>query len=241
MGSKHDRPHDNEARAPRDNVLWMLVALVYIAGTGHNFFSDQHATAAEMGALRARVSALEVVASAETTTAQRKPNRRRRRVQRAGDGGADMARTVNIYTRRLTRSDGEPQRGRRVQTSQQCDDIVALQSRIAEVTAQCCDAPAGQCDEGTPATCTAGCADSLLPFFIDCKQILGPQRSMFHDVVRECQEATVARADESLAMQLALTCTDESTVADCVPMCNEELHGDLLLANIDGEDSKYSE
>ena len=41
-------------------------------------------------------------------------------------------------------------------------------------------------------------------------------------------------------MQLSLTCTDGIDTTECVPACSPELHGDLLLANIDGEDSKYS-
>lgn len=41
-------------------------------------------------------------------------------------------------------------------------------------------------------------------------------------------------------MQLSLSCTDGVDTSECVPACSAELHGDLLLATIDGEDSKYS-
>jgi hypothetical protein len=33
-----------------------------------------------------------------------------------------------------------------------------------------------------------------------------------------------------------LSCTDDVSAEECVPPCSEDLHGDLLLANIDGED-----
>ena len=62
-----------------------------------------------------------------------------------------------------------------------------------------------------------------------------------HDVVEECQAAVVARAGESLAQQLMLSCVDDTSAIDCVPTCNETLHGDLLLANIDGEVSNLPE
>ena len=41
-------------------------------------------------------------------------------------------------------------------------------------------------------------------------------------------------------MQLGVECTDGTDTVDCVPECSPELHGYMLLLNIEGEDSKLS-
>jgi hypothetical protein len=181
-----------------------------------------------------------------------------RRLQREGDG--QDAREVHIYTRSMQVADpAAPVRGRRQAqdgtggcwTSNA--DVIDVEGRTAEVNAACCSDPGDDCDSGMPTACDAECASVLLPFWQDCAVHLraagnGHRRMQsdvyhqIHRVVKECQEADVSRAGETLAMQLSLSCTDESAVsaAECVPACSRELHGDLLLATIDGEDSKYS-
>jgi hypothetical protein len=169
----------------------------------------------------------------------------RRRAQRAGGG-----QTVSIYTRQLTRHpDGGPGRGlrRRAQaTSGQMCDATTVSVRAAAVTAMCCDEPDEDCSAGHPATCNADCSDVLLPYFTDCQLAMPAEEAkVLHGVLQLCQVAIVEReeaAGESLAMQLLLSCDTGAgaDVDDCVPVCSEALHGDLLLANIDGEDSKYS-
>ena len=119
--------------------------------------------------------------------------------------------------------------------------IVPFTQRNAEVHAACCAPDRGaDCSQGVPSTCDATCAEVLLPYWDDCEAALGATASAFENVVRECQEAAVDREGASLAMQLMLTCTDGTATEACVPECTADLHGDLLLANIDGEDSKYS-
>ena len=185
----------------------------------------------------------------------------RRRVQREGDG--QDAREVHIYTRSMQVADpAAPVRGRRQAqdgiggcwTADGLVDVIDVEGRTAEVNAACCSDPGDDCDSGMPTACGAECAAVLLPFWQDCEVHLraaggnGHRRmqsdvyDQIHRVVQECQEADVSRAGETLAMQLSLSCTDESAVsaAECVPACSRELHGDLLLATIDGEDSKYS-
>ena len=60
-----------------------------------------------------------------------------------------------------------------------------------------------------------------------------------------CQAATSGVGGDSsgisLAEQLSLACTDDSLSDDeCVPECGRDLHGCLLLLNIDGDDTKLS-
>ena len=50
-----------------------------------------------------------------------------------------------------------------------CDTSDAFASRVAEVTAECCDEPAEICTDGYPATCNAGCAAVLLPMRDSCE------------------------------------------------------------------------
>ena len=161
----------------------------------------------------------------------------RRSLQRTGEN-QDGARQVNIYTRAMTRApDG---RGRRTQSARDCS-AASLPDRMDEVATSCCDGPGDDCSGGAPSTCDASCAGTLLPFWLDCEAELDKSiRSAYHAVLRQCQDATVARAGLATAMQLQLECTDGTRVESCVPECDESLHGDLLLANIDGEDTKYS-
>jgi hypothetical protein len=55
-----------------------------------------------------------------------------------------------------------------------------------------------------------------------------------------CQQAQPASTgSSSLAHEFNLVCAD-GAVDSCVPACSEALRGDLLLMNLNGEDSKYS-
>jgi len=200
------------------------------------------AVEAENVALRERVAQLEATGSSDVGINSTAP----RRLQRTGNAGG--AREVRIYTRELSRQAGGGRTGttaggghRRAQAGGTCD----VDARTAAVSAECCDEPGESCTNGAPASCNADCASELLPMWADCEDMLDKHvRAAFHAVVRECQEAVVERemaaGDETLAMQLMLSCDGGEETGDCVPACNADLHGDLLLANIDGEDSKYS-
>lgn len=60
---------------------------------------------------------------------------------------------------------------RRLQHRRRCtsEDLV---SRSEEVNSECCDEASEDCSSGEPATCNAGCASVLVPFFEDCRQTL---------------------------------------------------------------------
>lgn len=47
-----------------------------------------------------------------------------------------------------------------------------LDDRVALVHAECCDEPDEDCSSGQPATCNAGCAAVLVPYFHDCRSTL---------------------------------------------------------------------
>lgn len=50
--------------------------------------------------------------------------------------------------------------------------ISDLDNRVALVHAECCDDPGEDCSAGTPATCDAGCAAVLVPYFHDCRSTM---------------------------------------------------------------------
>ena len=64
-----------------------------------------------------------------------------------------------------------------------------LAGRTSEMNNECCDEPEEDCSSGRPATCNAGCARLLLPFFSDCGSLLGAASSDYQDVVALCQIA----------------------------------------------------
>eukprot|EP01049_Picozoa_sp_SAG25_P000322 SAG25_NODE_10_length_28450_cov_12.738775_2_plen_1259_part_00 len=121
-------------------------------------------------------------------------------------------------------------------------------TRANAVNVRCCDEPTEDCSSGRPATCNAGCAALFLPFWADCSSHLGAGASAFLGVVAQCQAAASATANTgggsttgngALVHEFNLVCPGDA-VSGCVPTCDASLHGDLLLLNVDGDDSKYS-
>ena len=75
-------------------------------------------------------------------------------------------------------------------TGQDCaevDPCPDLQTRTQALNEECCNEPGEDCSSGRPASCNAGCARVLLPFFSDCGEALGPDAAQFDDVY--CQSA----------------------------------------------------
>ena len=76
-------------------------------------------------------------------------------------------------------------------TGQDCDEADPcsdLQARTQALNEECCNEPGEDCSSGRPASCNAGCARVLLPFFDDCGEALGPGAAQFDDVY--CQPAS---------------------------------------------------
>ena len=114
----------------------------------------------------------------------------------------------------------------------------ALPSRTQAITAECCDEPSEDCTGGYPQTCNAGCASLFLPFWDECRSALGKDSRHFEQAVALCEAASGGSL--TLAEQLHVECSDGTAAADCVPECTEQVHGFLMLLNIEGEDSKLS-
>jgi hypothetical protein len=117
-------------------------------------------------------------------------------------------------------------------SSGQCGTMA---TRAQAVQALCCDDPTEDCSGGYPRTCNAGCAAVFLPFWAECGSLLG-NAAVYQQTVALCQQAS---PDRGLAHEFNLVCAN-GAVGSCVPACSEALRGDLLLMNLNGEDSKYS-
>ena len=125
---------------------------------------------------------------------------------------------------------------RRAQVGPQACTAQDLQARTTAVHLACC--PGDECSSGHPGTCSAACADVFLPWWEDCEVALGKDGRQFEQTVALCEAADGTSV--SIAMQLGVECSDGTPAAECVPECTEQVHGFLMLLNIEGEDSKLS-
>jgi hypothetical protein len=168
----------------------------------------------------------------------------RRRAQAGGDSlhqnidvHADNAKIItrSVQTRLPTSDTGGH---RRAQTTCTPADVDA---RSAEVTAECCNEPSEDCTGGHPHTCNEACAAIFLPFWNDCRPVLGKDGAQLESTVALCEASALIAT--SAAQQLNLQCTgeDESlSDVECIPDCTDTLHGYVLLLNINGDDSKLT-
>jgi hypothetical protein len=120
-------------------------------------------------------------------------------------------------------------------SSGQCGTMA---TRAQAVQARCCDDPTEDCSGGYPRTCNAGCAAVFLQFWAECGSLLG-NTAVYQQTVALCQQAQPASPGRGLAHEFNLVCAG-GVVDNCVPACSTALRGDLLLMNLNGEDSKYS-
>jgi hypothetical protein len=97
-----------------------------------------------------------------------------------------------------------------------------------------------------PQTCNIGCAELVLPFWAECRQpftqlVDAHTLDTFKQVVLKCQHAQSTDTDEKwpFAREFSLAC-DAHDVVNCIPKCNETLHGHILLATVSGDDSSYT-
>ncbi|MEC7000409.1 MAG: hypothetical protein VXX04_01080, partial [Actinomycetota bacterium] len=175
----------------------------------------------------------------------------------AGDCDASGVCTARIITRSITLNSSAdaqrtiPQRGRRrarrrAQQATACD--FGVQS--AAVMDACCStglASGGghrrvQVDCPLPKVCpNVGCAEVFDTFYTSCRSELAvtPELDRLASLAASCDDMLTSAHGSSVVHLLNLECTDDST-ENCVPPCNVEYHGFILLLNIDGSDSKYS-
>ena len=177
-------------------------------------------------------------------------NTTRRQAQQgaAGDCDASGVCTARIITRTvvmqsaMTMGGGTPHRGRRAQATP-CD----LATQSPAVMAACCVATGGghrraQADCPLPEVCpSARCAEVFQPFYDSCRANLEVTPELGAGLAALAASCNEVQGGSSLAHQLNLQCTDAfASAEDCVPPCNAEYHGYMLLLNFDGDDSKFS-
>ena len=126
---------------------------------------------------------------------------------------------------------------RRAQADDSCD-ADELAWRMDGINSACCDDPSEDCSGGYPTACNTDCATLFLAFWDECRSALGKSSRNYEPVVAMCE--AVVSAAPPLAQQLNVACSDGTAAADCVPPCSEDLHGDLLLLDIEGHDSKFA-
>lgn len=174
----------------------------------------------------------------------------RRGLQRVDHTKAVICHVRRMTTRRgaaVTAGDladlGMTGRRRNAEAPDEMCPLADMDTRLELVTRGCCDGAAGNCTSGIPQACDEQCAMVLVPFWEECgRAVRGRYEKAtvrrISEAVDQCESGV---RGESLAVQLGLSCSDaELEMEECVPACYEGLHGDLLLAEIDGEDSKYS-
>ena len=175
---------------------------------------------------------------------QRSSDQRRR--AQAGGGPADTAlENVKIIKPIVVSCDTDPHacggdgdKHRRAQSGEPSCDSDEVSWRTDDINRECCDEPSEDCSSGYPRTCNAGCAALFLPFWAECRTALGKESGNFEPVVELCEAA--ASAAPSLARQLNVACSDGTPAEECVPACCEDLHGSLMLLNVEGHDSKFA-
>ena len=66
--------------------------------------------------------------------------------------------------------------------------LADLAARAADVTAECCDEPTEDCSSGMPATCNAGCAAVLVPYWQDCATAIRQEDSSISQVLEAAMD-----------------------------------------------------
>ena len=110
--------------------------------------------------------------------------------------------------------------------------VADLAERFDAINTACCTEPGETCSGGAPATCSVDCAAVLLPVYWECAAVMDASTlGLIAGAAQGCRG--------SLVEQLNLACVEEG-VTDCVPWCDDSLHGDQLLLSLDGNDAKFT-
>ena len=149
------------------------------------------------------------------------------------------AQNAQIITRAVHRMSDAGDGRRRMQTSCDADELAR---RAAEINTRCCDEVDEDCSGGYPHTCNEDCADVLLPFWRDCRSALGKSAGQFEGAVALCNVVTTS-TPANFAQQMNVVCSgDDASLADaeCIPECGMNVHGYILLLNLDGTDLRLT-
>eukprot|EP01051_Picozoa_sp_SAG22_P004819 SAG22_NODE_269_length_13236_cov_124.463424_8_plen_412_part_00 len=163
----------------------------------------------------------------------------RRRAQAAA-GGAE---TVHIFKRTISvaghisgRVD-ESNGGHRLLTEEGADcSNEEISRQISAINVECCDEPDEDCSNGHVSTCNAGCGALIMPLWTSCRARLGNVERVLRDAVALCPPPDVP-VNSMDAQMFMVTCPAGLPADDCIPLCEAETHGFLLLLNIDGTDT----
>ena len=166
----------------------------------------------------------------------------RRRMQRTTDADS----TAHIIIRNTVSSAvASMGRGRRRSQEEHPCDGRSLPKRVVAVGIVCCASSGDghrrmQADCALPAACPSeACAATFVDFYDDCGVNLAEQLGEYTPLYESCQG--MRQGSSSIAMQLGVECTEDGVSdGDCIPECNVEVHGFLLLLNIDGSDMKFT-
>ena len=185
------------------------------------------------------------------TTSRQALNTTRRQAQQGAASNCDASGvcTARIITRTVvmqsavgTGASTAPHRGRRAQRTS-CD----FASQSAAVMVACCVATSGghrraQADCPLPEICpSARCAQVFQPFYDSCTADLEATPELGTGLAALYASCNELQGGSSLAHQLNLQCTGASVSAEeCIPTCNVDYHGYMMLLNINGDDSKFS-
>eukprot|EP01051_Picozoa_sp_SAG22_P007238 SAG22_NODE_502_length_9704_cov_23.436439_5_plen_637_part_00 len=178
-------------------------------------------------------------------TAGRKAYNARRGLQ-GGDSApvsTDNSEIVKQFKRTVTYSASglgyvEPSSGsgHRILTEEGCSGE-EISRQIDAINVECCDEPTEDCSGGKVNTCNAGCGAMIMPFWTACQaQLTRDISKMLRDAVALCPppDIPVNSMDTQMFM---VTCPAGLPADDCIPLCEAEVHGYLLLLNIDGTDT----
>eukprot|EP01051_Picozoa_sp_SAG22_P003283 SAG22_NODE_158_length_16966_cov_26.252446_2_plen_618_part_00 len=164
--------------------------------------------------------------------------------RRRAQGAAGGAETVHIFKRTIS-SVGhisghvdESNGGHRLLTEEGADCSSAEISRqIDAINVECCDEPTEDCSGGKVNTCNAGCGAMIVPFWTACQaQLTRDISKMLRDAVALCPPPDVP-VNSMNAQMFMVTCPAGLPADDCIPLCEAQTHGFLLMLNIDGTDT----
>jgi hypothetical protein len=180
-------------------------------------------------------------AQLQTVPAERGPQARRLQTK-PGEQGESL----RLHKRKMTSSGFHPPSldgHRRLQAVEKCD-VGDLSVRSAALTKECCNEQHEDCSSGFPAVCNEGCADVVLTYWRDCSATLikysGPAvAAQFKVLIGKCNAAISTAQTLPLSTEFALKCDGAFAGKECVPPCDEELHGHVLLATVDGGDTSF--
>jgi hypothetical protein len=161
------------------------------------------------------------------------------------DGPASQGDLVHIYKLTLSRG-GLSQTtsasggGHRRMQDISCDKD-SVQQHLSQINSECCDEASEDCSGGAIHVCNAGCAALIQPIWAACKDALGAAAVIVQGAVNICPGGDQGGGAGAHAVQeFAMVCPDMVSTHNCVPKCRESINGDMLLLNIDGDDTKMT-